>query len=991
MKRGLSRRNLFRYMGMGGATALAASCEQKPEKLIPLLLPPNEFEYTPQTAYQYMTTCQECSAGCGMMVTAREGRAQKAEGNPNHPVNRGALCAKGQASMQALYNPERLAFPQQHGAPLSWTDAIKSFSEQIQGAAGQVVYLGKPIMGSDGPFIEQWLNAVGGGKRISFEVQSQISERVANQIAFGRADLPQYTLEKARYLLNFSADFMETWGSVVENTRQFTAMHAYQNGRKNKFVHVGPHVSLTGAKADEWVMIKPGTEGLMALAMAHEIRESKGHYQFLKGFLAEFSAEKVADEIGITAGTIKRISQEFESHFPSLALSGGNLVATEQGTATLVAINILNAVAGNMGETIQFLDQTPPVPNSHKDMLQLIQDLNEEKIKLLIIDNVNPVYALPPSFGFAEAMQKAFVVSLSTFRDETTNKAQLLLPTLTPYESWGDTFLRPGIRSVMQPVMSPVDKFDAKAKADILLAVSKQLGTSQFAGVSTYLDYLKKIWTGIHAETDNSLPFSAFWIKTLEMGGIFDNAMPVNVSLQPDVINYKPQAPQLEGKGLVLLPSSSLLMGDGSGANRPWLQEIPNPMTQIVWDSWVEINPDTAKKLGIKDREVVRVSTPHGSVEATAYYHFGIHRDAIAIPLGQGHTHSGPVADNYGVNVLDLLPMKTDPNSGNLSWISVNAEVSSTSQRSYTVNVDGNARQLGRSISLATTVEAIKNPQSHEDGQHQRPREVYPPRRETAGYYKPYRWGMTIDLDRCNGCSACVVACYAENNLPVVGKERTGLGREMSWIRIDRYIEGHGDDFEIRFAPITCQQCENAGCEPVCPVYATYHNSEGLNVQAYNRCVGTRYCSNNCAYKVRRFNWFNYEFPEPLNQQLNTTITTRGVGVMEKCTFCVQRIKESQSAARQLGRDVQDGEILTACQQTCPTQAIKFGNLMDSESEVSRNAKRTTSGNGDNSVKNRDRQYEMIAELNYKPAITYLKKVNLDDQSSSHHNEKSQS
>ena len=320
MKRGLSRRNLFKYMGMGGATALAASCEQKPEKLIPLLLPPNEFEYTPQTAYQYMTTCQECSAGCGMMVTTREGRAQKAEGNPNHPVNRGALCAKGQASMQALYNPERLAFPQQQGVPLSWTDAIKSFSEQIQGAAGQVVYLGKPIMGSEGPFIERWLNAVGGGKRISFEVQSQISERAANQIAFGRADLPQIALEKARYLLNFSADFMETWGSVVENTRQFTAMHAYQNGRKNKFVHVGPHVSLTGAKADEWVMIKPGTEGLMALAMAHEIRESKGHYPFLKGFLAEFSAEKVADEIGITAGTIKRISQEFESHIPSLAL-----------------------------------------------------------------------------------------------------------------------------------------------------------------------------------------------------------------------------------------------------------------------------------------------------------------------------------------------------------------------------------------------------------------------------------------------------------------------------------------------------------------------------------------------------------------------------------------------------------------------------------------------------------------------------------------------
>ena len=297
------------------------------------------------------------------------------------------------------------------------------------------------------------------------------------------------------------------------------------------------------------------------------------------------------------------------------------------------------------------------------------------------------------------------------------------------------------------------------------------------------------------------------------------------------------------------------------------------------------------------------------------------------------------------------------------------------------VNVDGNARQIGRDIAAATTIEALKHP--HHDEGHKRPVDFYPHRKETAGYYEPYRWGMTIDLDRCNGCSACVVACYAENNLPVVGKERTGLGREMSWIRMDRYIEGYGDDFEVRFSPITCQQCSNAGCETVCPVYATYHNSEGLNVQAYNRCVGTRYCSNNCAYKVRRFNWFNYEFPEPLNQQLNSTIGTRSVGVMEKCTFCVQRIKQSQSDARELGRDVRDGEVVTACQQTCPTKAITFGNLMDKDSEVSKKAKR-----GEKEVKHRDRQYELLPGLSYKPAITYLKKVNLREVKSLGHSEK---
>jgi len=318
--------------------------------------------------------------------------------------------------------------------------------------------------------------------------------------------------------------------------------------------------------------------------------------------------------------------------------------------------------------------------------------------------------------------------------------------------------------------------------------------------------------------------------------------------------------------------------------------------------------------------------------------------------------------------------------AGSLTFIGTQAELKMVNEKSYTVNTDGNARQLGRNIAAATTVEKLAKGEEHH-GTHARPSEFYPDRSETAGYYKPYKWGMTIDLDRCNGCSACVVACYAENNLPVVGKMRTAIGREMSWLRMERYIEGKGDDYETRFTPMLCQQCGNAGCETVCPIYATYHNPEGLNAMVYNRCVGTRYCSNNCAYKVRRFNWFDYEFPAPLDQQLNSTITTREVGVMEKCTFCVQRINNAKHDANNLGRDLEDGEVMTACQQTCPTKAITFGNLMDPESKVAKQALR-------NDQENRDRQYEVLAELNYKPAITYLKKVNtreIDDHDSGHH------
>ena len=347
--------------------------------------------------------------------------------------------------------------------------------------------------------------------------------------------------------------------------------------------------------------------------------------------------------------------------------------------------------------------------------------------------------------------------------------------------------------------------------------------------------------------------------------------------------------------------------------------------------------------------------------------------------MGQGHKHSGDVADGFGINVMELLPNKMD-NAGNLTFVGTQAELKMVNEKSYTVNTDGNARQLGRNIAAATTVEKLAKGEEHHH-KHARPSEFYPDRSETAGYYKPYRWGMTIDLDRCNGCSACVVACYSENNLPVVGKMRTAIGREMSWLRMERYIEGKGDDYETRFTPMLCQQCGNAGCETVCPVYATYHNPEGLNAMVYNRCVGTRYCSNNCAYKVRRFNWFDYEFQTPLDQQLNSTITTREVGVMEKCTFCVQRINNAKHDANNLRRDLEDGEVMTACQQTCPTKAITFGNLMDPESQFSKQALR-------NDQENRDRQYEVLAELNYKPAITYLKKVNtreIDDHDSSHH------
>ncbi|MDP7317665.1 MAG: 4Fe-4S dicluster domain-containing protein [SAR324 cluster bacterium] len=996
MKKGLSRRNLFKYMGLGGVTAVAAGCEQKPEKLIPMLVPPNDFEYTPQTAYQYMTTCRECEARCGMMVTVRENRAQKAEGNPLHPLNNGALCARGQASMQNLYNPERVAQPGSGRGDarksVLWEDALKQFVNKVRSANGKVVYLGKPTSGSEGRFLDEWLKSVGGGSRIEFSLLNQNAQREANHLAFGRRDLPELHFEEAKLLLNFSSDFLETWGNPVEQARRFTDMHAYEGKDRHRFLHIGPHISLTGAKADRWVQIQPGSEALVALAIASVIREKQGSHAWLAPYLGNYSPAKVADATGVSAEKITELAEDVMEHSPSLALGGSSIAATKDGLALHNAVNILNTVAGNLNKTVRFNRASGSASSSHGDVVSLINDLNAGKVKLLIVDDSNPAYALPASFGFSAAAGKTFVVSLASLQSETEHAADLVLPALTAYETWGDATPRPGLYSIQQPVMAPVNIFDARGREDVLIATAQQVNPQAFPDSASYLDYLRNAWQDVQQAVGDSQNFENFWISALESGGVFQSSLSSRVSLRRRVTQVQASAANVGGSGLVLLPSPSLFMGDGSGANKPWLQETPNPISQIVWDSWVEINPDTAQKLGITDRELVMVKTAQGEVRATAYYHFGIHRDAIAIPLGQGHQHSGKSADRYGVNVLDLLPATLDE-SGSMAFVSTRAEIAGTGERSYTVNMDGNARQLGRDIAAATTVEEL-----HDGGHHEaehRPQEIvefYPDRAETAGYYQPSRWGMTIDLDRCNGCSACVVACYSENNIPVVGKERTAIGREMSWLRMERYIEGYGDDFETRMVPMLCQQCGNAGCEVVCPVYATYHNPEGINAMIYNRCVGTRYCSNNCAYKVRRFNWFNYEFPAPLDQQLNTSITTRDVGVMEKCNFCIGRITDAKHQAQELGRDVQDGELVSACQQTCPTQAITFGNLMDPDSKVSKLAMR-------DEQEKRDRQYEVMPELNYKPAITYLKKVNTrevqglhgEDKGSEHNSDESHS
>jgi molybdopterin-containing oxidoreductase family iron-sulfur binding subunit len=996
MDRGLRRRDFFKVLAAGGASAaLSAGCSDKPEKLIPLLVPPDNIEYVPGKPVEYATTCGECPAACGVIMRTREGRAIKAEGNPEHPVNRGALCVRGQASLQTLYNPSRVrqAMVRQGEAwqPAAWDVAEAEVAQRIGAVSDRrrIVYMTQRAGGTRGKLIDQWLQALGAQPKVVLEPLAYHALRAASERAFGRAEAPHYRIGRATFLVNFGSDFMETWRSPVMQMREFAEMHAAndQARTRGRFVHVGPHVSLSGANADEWLPCRPGSEVIVALAMARVVMERKGRglapdeQSRLQGFLNPYTLDRAAEASGVERARLEALANEFARAERALALGGGTALAHEAATDALVAVNLLNYAAGNIGETVQYgaaqeSDSATPMAR----VLELMARMRAGEVELLIVDGANPAYFLPPAAGAEEALAEVpTIVSLSSAWDETSSRAHIALPGLTAYEKWGDAFPQRGVFGLSQPVMAPV--FPVKAAEDTLISLGKQLGLAGFDQVANFRDYLMAAWRTIQRDTGSQEPFEEFWRHALQNGGVFRQVAASSlVRLNPAVFARPLAVPNFEGEGLALLPTASLRHRGGEGAISPWLQEIPDPLSQVSWDSWADVHPETAAKLGIAHGDQIIVKSPQGELTTSAYLHYGVHRDAIAIPLGQGHGASGRVADGRGVRVVSLLGAKTDPESGDLAYLSTRVQVTRGAGKAFVAYTDGSPRQLGRGIIQTIGAEQFakgEKPARNEHGGSEhagagpgRPINFYPLRAKTPGYYEPYRWGMVIDTDRCNGCSACVAACYAENNVPVVGKERVALGREMSWIRIERFLEGSGDHYKTLLQPMLCQHCENAGCEPVCPVYATYHTPDGLNAQIYNRCVGTRYCSNNCAYKVRRFNWFNYEWDDPLHLQLNPDVTVRTKGVMEKCTFCVQRIFQARLAANAEGRDLRDGEVTPACVQTCPTRALSFGNLADPSSVVSRKALRDADSQGA-----RVRQYEVFPELANKPAITYLRKV----------------
>ncbi len=993
MSRGIERRDFLKVLGVSGAGAALTGCSTKnAERLLPYVTLPEDI--TPGVATWYTTVCDGCSAQCGMWVRTREGRAVKLEGNPRHPISNGALCSRGHASLQHLYNPDRYSGPmiRENGQlrTASWDEAEKLLADKLGAAGGKVLYIGKPEGPTQTQLVEDFLKAVGGGRRVEYETVSDAPLREAMRMAFGYDGLPRYDIEGSRFLISFGSDFLESGISPVEDGRAFSHMSAVDShGTKGRFVFVGPRLSLTGFNADDWMPIKPGAEAAVALGMASAIAESSDAAGPYASALRAYDPGSAARAAGITEDDIRQLARRFASQGPSLALGPGTGAHHRNATAANLAVLILNAVAGNVGRTLHLDGGATVAARPYADLEDGIRAMAGSEVSVAMIHGVNPAYSLPTASGFNDAFSSVdFKVSFASAPDETAAMADLILPDRHFLESWGDSSARPGLFALRQPVMEPVPHFDAKQTADVLLAVASRLGHD--LGGATFYEYLQAAHRRIYKGAD----FDRDWRERLRRGvwKVDTAAGATSGELHAPDKALVFDVPTLDGDGdLTLLVHPSPRFGGGEHSNAPWLLEMPDQVSKITWHSWLEMHPETVEAHGLREGDIVTVTSPYGSVEVPVWPYPGIRPDAVALAMGMGHTDFGRWATGNGVNAMDLLPAVTEQPSGAFVTIATKVSVTPTGKHRRLASVSGSTSEAGRPIAPAITLAALGH-----GGEPEGEGEVIEELSGTGGfvpipspnspnsfplegsrhgmYENPEsraRWGMAIDLDKCTGCSACVTACMSENNVPWVGEEQVLMGREMHWIRIETYWERidakKTGAVDVRVIPMLCQHCSNAPCEPVCPVFATISNPEGVNVQIYNRCVGTRYCSNNCPYKVRTFNWLRYTdaVPEPMNWQWNPDVTVRDNGVMEKCSFCIQRVREAENrvALEDRGSIPKDGEVVMACQQSCPAEAIVWGDLRDPQSRVSQ-------------VAANERTYRVLNEhLNTQPGVNYLKKV----------------
>jgi len=921
-----SRRDFLKLFGFSVATAaVVSSCEKPVQKAIPYLIKPEEV--TPGKASYYASTFFDGTEYGSVLVKVRDGRPIKIEGNHQSPVSRGGTSARIQASVLNLYDDARYKEPTIRGKEVGWEELDNVVWDRLANGGHTVILTSTVISPSTREVFRKFMQSHPNSEWIQYDEVSASGIREAHRAVFGAPVIPGYHFDRARYILSFDADFLGTWIAPVEFTRDYAATREVtsQHPHMSKHIQVESALSMTGSNADERIPVTPLESDLMLAAIYNSLAGATGY--------PPVSAPPCVTEVeALVAGLMHHRGR-------SIVVSGSN----DPGVQKMVAG--INYMLDNYGSTLDLERTIQLKQGDDRKFAALISALDSGGVDNLVMAHVNPVYSL----GGFESMKKAgFTVYIGTALNETAEACQLVCPDHHFLEAWGDAEPVKGSYSLQQPCIHPL--FNSRSFQDSML-----VWAGQHRG---YSDLVKFWWENNIAPADEK-GNKDWWVRTLQ-AGYYVKESGVNPSTEkytpPEVVLHPAQS------DLTLTLYSTVAINDGRYANNPWLQELPDPVSKVCWDNYLAVSPADAATMGLEDEMVVRLK----GVELPVLIQPGQAKGTVSLALGYGRTKAGKVGENLGVNAFAWVPFLEGMRSYTISQVrlettSLTYPIART-QTQHTME----GRPIVRETSLEEfTADPYAGNHFHLESEAQN-QTLYP---ETK--FDGYHWGLMVDQNKCTGCNNCVVACIAENNVAVVGKEEVKKRRIMHWIRIDRYYSENPENPKVFQQPVMCQHCDNAPCENVCPVSATMHSNEGLNQVAYVRCIGTKYCINNCPYRVRRFNWFRFvkndKFDFNQNSDLsrlvlNPDVTVRERGVVEKCSFCVQRIQEKKMEAKLENRELTDGEIQPACVQSCPAGALVFGNMNDPGAKVSKLMKE-------------ERNYHLLEQLHTLPSVGYLTKV----------------
>jgi MoCo/4Fe-4S cofactor protein with predicted Tat translocation signal len=945
---GINRRDVLKLMAASAAMTGLSACTKLPtEKIVPYVRPPEEI--IPGRPLFYATSMQTEGVATGLLVESHMGRPTKIEGNSEHPGSLGGTDVFHQASVLNMYDPDRSQTVIFEGHLSSWSDflaamAISNMRIRVgsKGAGLRILTstITSPTLGAQ---IRSLLAQLPDAKWHQYEPCAADSRREGARLAFGKPVNTVYHFDKADVIVSLDADFLTVGSGHVRYIRDFSSRRNLEAGPStnlNRLYVVESMATSTGAMADHRLPLRSADIEALAQRLAAAVGVS--------------AAGASGSNAKVPADWVSAVGRDLAARRGSSIVIPGE----QQPPIVHALAHAMNAALGNVGKTVTYTDSLEIDPvNQMESLRDLVRDLEANKVELLVVLGVNPLYDAPADLNFGDAFLKAKLrVHSGLYNDETAEYSHWHVPATHYLEAWSDARAYDGTVGIVQPLIAPL--YDCHSAHEIVGLFTGDLGKSGH-------DIVRDYWQSQRPEKDRA--FEVFWETSLHDGLMANTALPViSVPLSGDLGK---QTASSDANALEVVFRPDPAIGDGDFANNSWLQELPKPITRTTWDNAVLISPATAQQLAVTTGDYVKLTLDGRSVDGGVFIVPGHADNSVTLHLGYGRRRSGKVGTGPGFNAY-LIRSSSAP------WIATGLQIEKTGQKyafasvqhQYTIDFEGHpadddsVNAFRRDLVQITTIDEFrKDPNFAKlpDIQEDKSLSLYPAF-STAGY----AWGMSIDLNRCVGCNACVIACQSENNIAVVGKEQVMRGRAMHWIRIDTYFKGSLDEPEAYFEPLPCMQCENAPCEYVCPVGATTHSPEGLNDMTYNRCVGTRYCSNNCPYKVRRFNFYlfsDYTTPS-LYGVRNPNVTVRSRGVMEKCTYCVQRIQEAKIRSQEEDRIIRDGEIVTACQQACPAEAIVFGNINDLNSRVAK-------------LKAQSRDYVLLADLNTRPRTSYLARI----------------